>query len=161
MEFLQNSLAFRYLNRLIGGAKCTSLKDLVDRLYDIEDGFVRIDARKSRTDALKASADRGGRAGRGGRGGLTATNGGRNNNETGNNLPSNNEASTSLLPYTSLPEKYAKLKPLTEDERQKLIRGGYCVRCREHGHHNRDSVCIFKKYQMPPRANVMSTEAST
>lgn len=144
-QLLEASLNYRYANRLVDGVPCKTLNELVSKCYNLEDGFARLDASKPPRDREREGNDKGRGRGRGG-----GTRGGR---ATDNNA-------SALLPYSELPEKYKGLKPLTDDERQKLIRSGHCLRCREPGHHSRDASCVLKKYQYAPRANAMTTEST-
>lgn len=150
MQTLENSLSYRYQNRLVSGAPPETLKELVKTLYHIENGFTRLDMNKPppKKDGNTGNSNGGGNGnGNGGRnrGGGGRGNGGQNN--------------SNLLPYADLPDKYKNLKPLSEDQRRELIRSDKCLRCREPGHHSRDPVCILKKYA-GPNANSMTASTS-
>lgn len=51
---------------------------------------------------------------------------------------------------TRLPEKYRNLPKLDDETRKELVRDGRCLRCREHGHHAHDAICIFQQFGSMP-----------
>lgn len=147
-QLLEGSLNYCYSNRLIDGVVCASLKDLVTKLYNIKDGFTRLEASKpARTESnlQYRNRDRGGR--RCSRSSSTSNIGATNN--------------SNLLLLSELLQKYRDLKLLTDDKRNKLIRSSYYLRYREHGYYSRDPQYIFKKYQILLRANVIAATTAT
>lgn len=147
-QLLEGSLNYRYSNRLIDSAVYASLKDLVTKLYNIEDGFARLEASKpARTESnlQRRNRDRGGR--RSSRSSSTSNIGATNN--------------SNLLLLSELLQKYRDLKLLTNDERNKLIRSSYYLRYCEHGYYSRDPQYIFKKYQILLQANVIAATTAT
>lgn len=148
IQLLEELLNYRYANKLSDNDYVT-VTEIVKKLYKIEDKFARLELYKDKdkptldTNRSSNNNGRGGSANRSRRGftGSTSVGGAGVANLLG------------LLLYTDLLEKYRVLRPLSKEERQKLIRNSDCLRCREHRYYLRDPTCIFRKYQMLLRAN--------
>lgn len=158
-QLLEGSLNYRYSNRLVDSTVYTILKELTDRLYNIKDGFARLEVNKP---LLYTDNSRGANRGRGNRysRGQRRGRGGFNSSYNSGNSGSSSSGNNSLLLYTNLPKKYRNLKALSNNKRFKLIYSGYYLRYYEHGYYGRNLAYIFKKYQMLLRANAIGTNST-